>query len=66
MPAHVTIDVDRCEGNIICQTNAPTVFEVRDDDLSHVLVDQIPTDLLEDVQRAVRLCPKQAIALSDN
>jgi ferredoxin len=66
MPAHVTIDVDRCEGNIICQTNAPTVFEVRDDDLSHVLIEDIPTDARDAVERAVRLCPKQAITLLED
>ncbi len=66
MPAHATIDIDRCEGNMICQTNAPTVFQVQDDDLSHVLLEDIPTHLLPDVQRAVRLCPKQAITLLDD
>jgi len=66
MPAHVTVDTDRCEGNMICQTNAPDVFEVRDDDLSHVLLDPLPDDQRDHVDRAIRLCPKQALALRED
>ena len=64
MASKATVDHDRCEGNMVCEANAPTVFEVGDDDLARVLVDDIPEDLRADVERAVRLCPKQAIALA--
>lgn len=58
-----TVDHDRCEGNMVCETNAPEVFQVGDDDLARVLVDQVSDDQRDGVERAVRLCPKQAIAL---
>jgi ferredoxin len=58
----VAVDHDQCEGNRKCQMAAPTVFEVRDDDLSWVLVDDVPEALVEPVNRAIRLCPKLAIA----
>jgi len=58
----VQVDHDRCEGNRRCSAAAPQVFEVRDDDLSHVLVDEVPPDLKDAVDRAIRLCPRQAIA----
>ena len=64
-PVRVTVDENRCEGNMICETNAPGVFKVGDDDLSRVLVDEIPSDDREAVERAVRLCPKQALTLSE-
>jgi ferredoxin len=39
------------------------VFELRDDDLSYVLVDDVPEGQRENVERAIRLCPRQAIAI---
>jgi len=66
MPApEVTVNHDLCEGNMMCEANAPTVFKVGDDDLARVLVDEVPEAEREGVERAVRLCPKQAIALRD-
>lgn len=57
----VVVDHDLCEGHAKCQSSAPEVFEVRDDDLSHVLIDDIPEALRSKVERAIRLCPRQAI-----
>jgi ferredoxin len=65
-PVRATVDDDRCDGNMICEWNAPAVFEVGDDDLSRVLVREIADDEREAVDRAVRLCPKQAIALIED
>jgi ferredoxin len=61
MHMKVQVDQDRCEGNGRCQSAAPQVFEVRDDELSYVLVDEVPEDQKEAVERAIRLCPRQAI-----
>jgi len=58
----VQVDHDRCEGNRRCSAAVPQVFEVRDDELSYVLVDEVPPDLKDAVDRAIRLCPRQAIA----
>lgn len=57
----VRVDHDQCEGHGKCQAAAPGVFELRDDDLSYVLVEEVPQALREQVERAIRLCPKQAI-----
>jgi ferredoxin len=57
----VNVDHDRCEGHGKCAMAAPEVFELRDDDLSYVLVDDVPESLREQVERAIRLCPRQAI-----
>jgi ferredoxin len=57
----VTVDHDRCEGHGKCVTAAPKIFELRDDDLSYVLVEEVPENRKEDVENAIRLCPRQAI-----
>lgn len=62
----VTVSADLCEGHGKCQASAPEVFELRDDDQSHVLMERPPEALRAKVERAVRLCPRQAIALTDD
>lgn len=57
----VMVDWDRCEGHARCMATAPEVFEVRDDDRSYVLIEQPGPELRPKVERAVRLCPRQAI-----
>ncbi len=57
----VKVDPDLCEGHGKCEKTAPAVFELRDDDLSYVLMDDIPESERENVKNAVRLCPRQAI-----
>jgi ferredoxin len=61
----VYVNPDRCEGHGKCQLAAPEVFELRDDDMSHVLVDDVPADLEPKVERAIRLCPRQAISWAE-
>ena len=61
----VEVDHDRCEGHGKCQAAAPEVFELRPDDLSYVILDPVPKELRSKVERAIRLCPRQAIRLVD-
>jgi ferredoxin len=58
----VRVDEDRCEGNARCQAAAPSVFQLGPDDLSQVLLDEVPQELVAAVEHAIRLCPRQAIA----
>ena len=58
----VQVNHDKCEGHGKCQMAAPEVFELRDDDLSYVLVDDVSEELKPKVERAIRLCPRQAIS----
>lgn len=57
----VVVDEDLCEGHGKCEAAAPEVFELGDDDLSHVLVDDVHEELRAKVENAIRLCPRQAI-----
>ncbi len=61
----VKIDTSLCEGHAKCMEATEVVFEVRDDDLSHVLVDVVPESEEANVIRAVRTCPRAAISLED-
>ena len=61
----VRVDGDRCEAYMKCEAASPKVFEVRDDDLSHVLIEEVPDDLVAEVEEAIRLCPRQAISWTE-
>lgn len=65
MALKVTVDHDLCEGHARCQSAAPEVFEVRDDDRSYVLMETVPEELRDKVERAARLCPRQAITVEE-
>lgn len=59
----VSVDHDRCEGNHRCSSAAPEIFEIRDDDLAHVLIDKPAGELKDKAERAARLCPRQAVVI---
>lgn len=58
----VTVDHDLCEGHAKCEAAAPEVFKVGDDEISHVLVPMVSEELRPKVEKAIRLCPRGAIA----
>jgi ferredoxin len=62
----VVVDQQLCEGNMRCQEAAPEVFEVGDDDKSRVLIGDPPASMREKIKLAARLCPRQAITVSDD
>ena len=62
----VVVDRDRCEGYGRCAETAPEVFELRDDGQSHALLDRPGEELRGKVERAVRLCPRQAIRIVED
>ncbi len=59
------VDHSLCEGHAKCMDNVPEVFEVREDDRSYTLLDEIPEELRAKVQRAVQVCPRAAISLKE-
>ena len=59
----VQVDETACRGNAICTVFAADVFEVGDDDIAHVLLDEISPELLPSVEAAVRGCPAGALRL---
>jgi ferredoxin len=61
----VVVDRDLCEANALCMGAAPEVFEVGEDDVLRILDEHPPEALRPKVERAVRLCPKQALSILD-
>lgn len=61
----VIVDRDLCEANGVCESIAPQVFRLDDADVLHILTDQISPDDIDDVEAAVRSCPKVALSLEE-
>jgi len=61
----VQVDRDSCEANAICAGLVPEVFEVDDDEVLHIKVDEVPGGLADRVRHAVRSCPKAALTLQE-
>jgi ferredoxin len=62
----VEVDRDLCESNAVCVGIAPDVFDLGDDDLAAVRVDEVPPDRQADVREAVAMCPKIALTLVED
>jgi ferredoxin len=61
----VEVDRDACEANAVCAGLVPEVFEVDEDDVLHILADDVPEPLADGVRHAVRSCPKAALRLTE-
>ncbi|GAC1395156.1 MAG: ferredoxin [Mycobacterium sp.] len=62
----VEVDRDLCESNAVCVGIAPDLFDLGDDDLARVLVDEVPSEREAAVREAAGLCPKIALTLRDD
>ena len=63
MGQRIVVDRSLCDTQALCVSIAPNIFEVGDDDEMHVLVESPTGDDLALAERAVRSCPKLALAL---
>jgi ferredoxin len=61
----IVVDFGLCESNAVCMGIIPEVFDLDEDDYLHVLTDEVTPDNEAQVREAVRQCPRQAIAISD-
>lgn len=61
----VKVDYELCEANALCEAVAPDVFQVDDDDMLHVLGDQVTDENRARVEQAVASCPRAAISIED-
>jgi len=55
-----------CESNARCMEVAPEVFQVRSDDRLYVLNETPGENLRAKIEKAVRVCPKQAISIVED
>lgn len=58
------VDPGRCQGHGRCTMLAPDVFDSDEAGYAIVLVDEVPTGLLADVEEAIATCPERAISLT--
>jgi ferredoxin len=62
----VVADYELCESNAVCMRVCPAVFKVDDEDNLHILIEQPGEELRSDVEKAVRLCPRQALSIAED
>ena len=63
---NVASDMSKCRGYASCVLEAPTVFDVdEEENVVVVLQESPPEDLRRQVERAVHCCPTRAIAIVD-
>ena len=59
------VNPDLCSGTGLCATTCPQVFELNDNGMSAVKVDQIPTDAQQSCKQAAGNCPTEAISIEE-
>ena len=62
----IVVDYDLCEANALCMEAAPEVFRVEEDDTLTILLEEPGEELRSKVEEAARLCPRQAIAVTES
>ena len=60
----VSVDLDTCDGNGVCMSICHEVFDVQEDGL-HVLQEEPPEELRQQLIGAEVSCPTQAIMVKD-
>jgi ferredoxin len=60
----VRVDPDLCQGHTMCQSVAPELFKLREDDGHAYVVDpEVPTSYEEKARMAELGCPERAIQI---
>ena len=59
----ISVDLDLCVGNAMCETFAPKVFVLNDDRQSEVA--DAEADTVENIMEAAENCPVSAITVVD-
>ncbi|CAM4255417.1 Ferredoxin fas2 [Mycobacterium basiliense] len=61
----VIVDKNMCEANGFCESLAPDIFELGDQDVVQIAECRVPPDREIDVRAAVEQCPKAALRIVD-
>jgi len=59
----VKVDADLCTGCGLCVETCPQVFDMSDEEVAVVLVDEVPEDAEDDCRQAAADCPVDAITI---
>ena len=60
----IEVDTNRCQGTGVCESIAPSHFEVRDNGAMHVIRADVDPEHLDLIGDAVDSCPTLALRLS--
>ncbi|MHC4571120.1 MAG: ferredoxin [Planctomycetota bacterium] len=61
----VRLNPDLCSGSGLCVDTCPEVFELNDEGVSKVKMEQIPTEYQQSCKEAADNCPTEAISLEE-
>jgi len=61
----VSVDLDLCQGHGVCESEAPTVFQLAKNATVTILVESPAEQLRAEVETAVRYCPTSALRIDD-
>ena len=61
----IVVNRSLCDGNGLCAREAPALLFVDEQDELHILKETFGAESLEAAQRAVKVCPKAALSISD-
>jgi ferredoxin len=64
MGIRVEVDVDLCQGHAMCELEAPDYFTVPKRGKVEILDPEPPDAAREEVERAVDVCPTQALLIT--
>ncbi len=64
MGIRVEVDVDLCQGHAMCELEAPDYFKVPKRGKVEILDAEPPDEAREEVERAVEMCPTQALLIT--
>jgi ferredoxin len=59
----VSVDRDVCIVSGMCTSIAPEIFQIGDDGLLHILLEELTPELAERADNAVLCCPVEALSL---
>ncbi|OBA64950.1 ferredoxin [Mycobacterium sp. 1100029.7] len=61
----VEVDLDLCQGHAMCELEAPDYFRVPKRGKVEIVDSEPPEDARDEVQRAVDMCPTQALFIKE-
>ena len=61
----VSVDIDLCQGHGVCESEAPTVFELGKNPQVTILDARPDESLRSEVEAAVRFCPTSALRITE-
>lgn len=65
MGIRVEADLDLCQGHAMCELEAPDYFKVPRRGKVEILDHEPPDEDIEDVRRAVDMCPTRALLIKE-